>query len=54
MRLQGTPEMDKLWKKIEPYVKNGELIENAPEQAKKALEEYRRLSDEREKFILSL
>lgn len=41
MRLYDTPEMEKLWQNVEPYLDgHRELKEDAPEQIKKDYEEY--------------
>ena len=54
MRLPDTPEMAKLWDGIYPYIEHGKLREDAPEQIKKDLEEYRRLGKEQTDFAYSL
>ena len=39
-----TEEQDRLWKIIEPWVLKDPELKDAPEEVKKAQEEYRRLS----------
>ena len=55
MRLPRTPEMEKLWQNVEPYLDGHlELKEDAPEQIKKDYEEYYRLFEEQYDFAMKL
>lgn len=55
MSLPITPEMKMLISKVRPYMnEKHELPDDAPEEIKEALKEYRRLGNEQEEFALSL
>lgn len=58
MRLPKTPEMQKIWDEIEPYLEatnEGYVILNgAPSDIAEKLEEYRRLGKEQSDFAWSL
>ena len=55
MSLPITDEMKDLINKVYPYLnENHELPDDAPDDIKFALEEYRRLGREQEEFALSL
>ena len=55
MRLHDTPEMESLINKVRPYMnERHELPDDAPEEIKEALAEYRRLSKEQWDFAYSL
>lgn len=55
MRLPRTPEMEKLWQNVEPYLDgHRELKEDAPEQIKKDYEEYYRLFKEQYDFAMKI
>lgn len=55
MRLPRTPEMEKLWQNVEPYLDgHRELKEDAPEQIKKDYEEYYRLFKEQHDFAIKI
>ena len=55
MSLFDTDEMKVLIDKVRPYLNERlELPDDAPEEIKFALEEYRRLGREQEEFALSL
>ena len=55
MSLPITPEMKMLINKVRPYMnEDHELPDNAPDEIKDALLEYRRLGREQEEFALSL
>lgn len=46
MYYEKTEEEKDLWKKVEPYIyPKGGLVEDAPEDAKKALEELKEIRD---------
>ena len=52
---RDTEEMKMLIDKVRPYLnEHAELPDDAPEEIKKAGEEYKRLSREMEEFALSL
>lgn len=52
---RDTDEMKELMNKVRPYInRHMRLSDDAPEEIKKALAEYRRLAKEREAFALSL
>ena len=52
---RDTEEMKALIDKVLPYInKHMQLPDDAPEEIKTSLEEYRRLAKEREEFALSL
>lgn len=46
--------MATLWEKVEPYLNKDQLSNDAPEDVKEALNEYRKLSKEQMEFALSL
>lgn len=55
MRLPRTPEMEKLWQNVEPYLDgHRELKEDAPEQIKKDYEEYYNLFKKQYDFAMKL
>ena len=55
MRLPRTPEMEKLWLDVEPYLDgHRELKEDAPEQIKKDYKEYLRLGKEQYDFAMKI
>lgn len=55
MSLPITDEMEMCIAKYTPYLnEKHELPDDAPQEAKEALEEFRRLSREQEEFALSL
>lgn len=46
MYYEKTEEEKKLWEKVNPYISpNGGLVEDAPEDVKKALEELKEIRD---------
>ena len=59
MRLPDTPEMEKIWNEIEPYLsfsneKGYEVIDRAPDGTAEKLEKYMELSQEQSDFARSL
>lgn len=59
MRLPKTPEMEKIWNEIEPYLsfsneKGYEVIDGAPDYVFEKLEKYRHLRKEQWDFAESL
>ena len=59
MRLPDTPEMEKIWNEIEPYLsfsneKGYEVNDGAPDGTAEKLEKYMELSQEQSDFARSL
>ena len=51
---RDTEEMNELWNKIQPYIINGALADDTPDEIRELSEKYKRLAKEQEEFALSL